>query len=83
MVKLNLQGDDKMPSKYPEDILKMLRQRKGLEENDTSIDDKLNDMSKNKAFREVLNWKGFLGSWDVDIKNWIKNIYGIDLDKID
>lgn len=69
--------------KYPEYIMKDLRQRRGLEEGDASMDDKLNDMSKNRVFKEVLNWNGLLGNWDIDIKAWIKDIYGIDLDEIE
>lgn len=69
--------------KYPEYIMKYLRQRKGLEEDDTSSDDRLNNMSRNEVFKEVLNWNGLLGNWDIDIKAWIKDIYGIDLDEIE
>ncbi|HHT7008396.1 TPA: hypothetical protein ACTZ3A_000935 [Bacillus cereus] len=27
-------------------------------------------------------WNGLLGGYDVTIKDWIKDIYGLDLDKI-
>lgn len=72
-----------MSNKYPEYILKTLRQRWDLDENDTSSDDELNKMDKDTAFRNVLNWKGFLGRWDIDIKNWIRDIYGVDLNEIE
>ena len=68
--------------KYPEYIMKYLRQRTGLEEDDTSSDDRLNNMSKNEVFKEVLSWNGLLSNWDIDIKAWIKDIYEIDLDEI-
>lgn len=72
-----------MSNKYPEYILKMLRQGQDLDENDTSLDDELNKMSKSRAFLEVLNWNGLLGRWDIDIKNWIRDIYGVDLNEIE
>lgn len=67
---------------YSEDIMKVLRQRKGLEEDDVGLDHVLNKLNKDIVFREVLNWNGFLGRWDIDIKQWILDIYGVDLDKI-
>lgn len=66
---------------YPEHILRYLRQRHGLEENDTSMDDRLNAMPSKKAFREVLEWNGMIGGWDSLITGWIKDIYGVDLEE--
>ena len=66
--------------KYPEHILRRLRQREDLEETDTSMDERFNNYSPKKAFREVCEWEGFLG-WDGQIKRWIEDIYGIQLDK--
>jgi len=63
---------------YPEYILRTLRQREGLEETDTSMDDKFNNYSPNKVFKEILEWEGIIG-WDNIIKSWIRDIYGVDL----
>lgn len=63
---------------YPEYILRMLRQRRGLEANDTSDDDYLNRMPPNQAFAMVCNWEGLVGYAPV-IQGWVKDIYGIDL----
>lgn len=71
-----------MLNNYPEYILQMLRQRKGLGEDDARLDNELNNMSKDIAFRQILNWNGLLGRWDIDIKDWIKGIYEIDLNEI-
>jgi hypothetical protein len=70
-------------NKYPENIMKYLRLREGLEADDTSLDEDLNILSSKEAFREVCRWNGLLGGWDDTIKGWIKNIYGIDLDRIE
>lgn len=67
---------------YPESIMKALRKREGLDEDDTSLDSELSQLSKNRAFKEVLSWHGFIGRWDADIKQWIKDIYGIDLNEL-
>lgn len=71
------------PNKYSENIMQYLRQRDGLDKHDTSNDRELSEMSKNQAFKEVLNWNGLLGGYDTTIKNWILNIYGLDLDEIE
>ena len=65
---------------YPEHILRYLRQRRGLEEPDTRMDDRLNTMPPKKAFREVLEWHGMIGGWDSLIIGWVKDIYGVDLE---
>jgi len=62
--------------------MKYLRQRRGLEENDTEWDDKINDYNSNKAFKEVLEWQGLLGGWDRQIKGYVQDIYGINLDEV-
>lgn len=70
-----------MPNRYPENIMEDLRQRKGLEPNDTICDDEINLMSPNEAFEEVLMWNGLIG-YGYKIKSWIENIYGIDLNEV-
>lgn len=67
-------------NKYPEYIMQDLRQRRGLEPDDTSEDKDINTLSPNEAFYEVCQWDGLLG-YDSTIKNWIKDIYKVDLDR--
>lgn len=66
---------------YPEHILRYLRQRQGLAEGDTSMDDRLNTLPPKKAFKDVLEWYGMIGGWDSLIVGWIKDIYGVDLEE--
>jgi hypothetical protein len=66
-------------NKYSEDIMTQLRQRRGLEKYDISEDEEINNMSKDKVFSDLFGWNG-LGSWDYTIKNWIKEVYGVELD---
>lgn len=68
--------------RYPEYILRYLRMRCGMDEADTSRDDYFQSLDHNSVFSEVLQWKGLLGGWDVSIKGWILDIYGVDLDDI-
>lgn len=70
-----------MNNKYPEYIVKKLRSRMGLDENNTTDDVYIADYSKNEIFSEVLSWDGLIG-WDQQIKKYVKDIYGIDLDKM-
>lgn len=67
-----------MNNNYPESILKILRQRKDLEEDDTSRDEEFNEMSPHAVFEEVLEWEGIQGySWWILCK--IRDIYGMYL----
>lgn len=68
--------------RYPESIMKYLRQRIGLEEYDFSKDDELNKMSPNDVFANVVEWNGLIGGYADTIKQWVYHIYGIDLDEI-
>jgi hypothetical protein len=65
-------------NKYPEYIMKSLRQRNDLEPLDTSLDEEIYLMSNNEAMDEVLNWKGLIGYGSM-IRGLIRDIYGIDL----
>ena len=71
----------KEENRYPEHIMKVLRQRLGLDEDDTLRDDEINIYSTSEAFEEVLNWEGILG-YASEIKYWIESIYGIDIDAL-
>ncbi len=66
--------------RYPEYIIRYLRQRKELDEDDTSHDEQLQTMGLSHVFAETLEWNGLLSSWDYQIKDWIKSIYGVRLD---
>lgn len=65
---------------YPENIMRKLRQRLDLEEDDTSRDKEINMYSPNEAFEEVLLWEGFIGYTEY-IKMWIEDIYKVDLNE--
>ena len=67
------------PSKYPEYIMAYLRQRRGLSEYDASKDEKLSNMQPSEVFAEVCNWNGLV-NYDTTIKDWIKDIYGIEIE---
>jgi len=66
---------------YPEYIMCDLRQRRGLEEDDTSEDQSIMSMNKNRILDEVCNWNGLI-NYGSSIRGWIREIYGIDLDNI-
>lgn len=68
--------------KYPENIMRMVRQNFDLEPDDTSRDGEIEAMSRQEVFSRVCNWEGFIGVGDTIIK-WINQIYGIDLNKME
>lgn len=59
-------------------IMEDLRQRRGLDENDTSEDQEILEMSGYEFLDEWLKWTGILGYTD-DIINVVKVAFGIDL----
>lgn len=65
-----------MENKYPEYIMQKLRQRRGLEEDDTREDSDINTLSPGEAFDEVCNWEGLI-NYGSTIKGWINDIYGV------
>jgi hypothetical protein len=67
------------PNKFPEKIMRYLRQRRGLDEFDITKDQDINTLSQDEAFSEVCNWNGLLGGYDYNIKGWIKDIYNVQL----
>jgi len=66
-------------NRYPENIMQKLRQRRGLEPYDTSIDSDLNTYTPGEVLDDVCNWEGLI-NYGSAIKNWIKDIYGIDIE---
>ena len=71
---------NKLEDRYSLSIVYALRQRAGLDKHDESMDDRFLRMDKSDVLHEVMEWNGLLGGWDYTIKDWIKSIYGIDLD---
>lgn len=69
----------KIDTKYPEEIMCCLRQCRNLDASDTSQDDLINEYSPDKAFSDVCIWNGLLGAYDLYIKEWVKDIYGVEL----
>jgi hypothetical protein len=59
--------------------MKQLRQRLGLEEDDTSRDDYLATLSLNEVFEEICNWNGLI-NYAYTIRSWIEDIYGISVE---
>ena len=68
--------------KYSENIMRKVRGNLNLELDDTSRDGEIEVMSKREVLYRVCEWEGLFGYRDTII-NWINQIYGIDLNKID
>ena len=68
-------------NKYSETIMKTLRKVEGLNEYDFSRDGEINNFSPNEVFEKVMDWNYMSEESDV-IKEWIKDIYKVDLDKV-
>lgn len=64
---------------YNEKVMKAIRQGMGLDENDTSRDDKIMGMNKEEVFKEYCQWNGLLGAWYLYVLNAVESIYGISL----
>lgn len=68
---------------YNDDIMYALRQANGLEEDDTSLDNKIMSMDKKEVFNQYCTWNGLLGCWSDYLLETIENIYNVKLtDKI-
>ena len=65
---------------YPENILRLVRQNLDIESTDTSMDEEINNMSRNEVLNRICEWEGLIGYGRV-IREWIKDIYGVDLDR--
>lgn len=66
--------------KYCDYIMKVLRQRLGLDENDTSKDERINEMSESRVFKEMCEWEGLIG-YGSRLLDWVEDIYGIELNR--
>lgn len=62
-----------MNHNYPEHIMETLRQRIGLEEDDTSRDEELQMLTPQEALNECLEWEGIDGytSWILNVTRYI------------
>lgn len=63
---------------YSESIMKALRQRRGLESDDITEDEKILKLSKEIIFDEYCKWHGLM-DWSCDLLKTIENIYDINL----
>lgn len=66
-------------TRYPEYIMRKLRQRRDLEPDDKSEDKDINLMSPNEAFNEVCTWEGLI-NYGSTIREWVSDIYNIELE---
>lgn len=68
-----------MENKYSENIMRRCRERLGLEPDDTSKDELINQYSPKEAFRECCIWEGLMGSWSDTLIYWIEDCFKIEL----
>jgi len=64
-----------MENKYPDYVYENVGKR--LEMTKEEID----DLSKEEVFANLVAWKLGYSQWAGTIKDWIKDIYNVDLDK--
>lgn len=68
-----------MNQNYPEYILSKLREHYGLADDDTHMDQELQELSPAEAFEKVMEFEGIIGFSSL-ILSWIEDIYKIRLD---
>ena len=64
---------------YSEEVMQAIRQRRGLEPDDTSKDDIIMNTAKQDIFNEYCQYNGLLGGYGYALLNVIEDIYGINL----
>lgn len=64
---------------YSNEIMNCVRQNLGLEKDDTSKDDYINNMSKSEVLNRVATWNGLI-RYGETIKGWVKDIYNVELE---
>jgi len=64
--------------KYPEYIMRSVRQRFGLEPDDTSRDKDIDVMSPIEVFDEWLGWQGIIGYCGT-ILSVVEDIFGVEI----
>ena len=65
-------------AKYSEEVMKKVRQRLGVEEDDTSLDLDIAGLHQGEVFNHCLCWEGIIG-FGLPIRRWIEDIYGVQL----
>ena len=70
---------DKDKNKYPERIMRDVRKNLGLDEMDTSHDDKIMAMAKKDVFNRYCEWNGLCGGYGYTLLNVVEDIYEINL----
>lgn len=68
--------------KYPSRVMNILRQRRGLEEHDESLDANLTTCSPREAFAEVCGWKFGDPGWGDVLIDWLEDC-GFDVAESD
>ena len=67
--------------KYFYIIMAAVRQNLGLEADDTSMDERINAMTRQEVLNRVCEWEGLI-DYGETILDWIEDIWGVDLDDI-
>jgi len=62
----------------PKYIVKVVRQRLGLDENDASKDATIARMSNDEIFEHLCEWDGLI-LYTTRLKGWVKDVYGVEL----
>ena len=70
-----------MENRYPENIMRILRQRLDLDPKCNFRDREINIMTPNEAFEAILEWHGIIG-YGSRIRGWIEDIYDLDFDTL-
>lgn len=70
-----------MKKKYPEYILRILRESVGIEPYDTQHDEEFNTQwSQNEVFDSVMGYEATFNP--TRVKEFVKDIYGVNLDEV-
>lgn len=64
--------------KYPNYIYEAVRQNLGAGKYDIDVDDRINEMGSDEVFERVCIWNNLI-DYDITIKNWVRDIYGVAL----
>lgn len=71
-----------MNQNYPDWMMRKLREAIAEDENDTSKDEYISQMSPVSAFKHLLEYEGIIG-YDNEILSWIEGLFKIRLDPMD
>lgn len=69
-------------NKYFDYIMEAVRQNLGLEPDDTTHDEEIEEMSRDEVLDRVCEWNGLIGYGDT-VREWIEDIWRIDLDDVE